>query len=447
MSPFTKYAESKAPISSEKRISSAEWTFRDFANDVVKTSAVTTLLNPDSIHIVEAKPREEYIGRSLEVHATTKEAASYHDEISRQNTMNQDLVQDLVWTGPKIEDIVTPQTIFKPSSTPVSSSRLDTLEHTELSLLQAVADGDKGRLKKALEREPSKEYVVFAFRKAYESGQKDMIAQFVTQMDKDFLSFLFHEALLAEHAVGIATLLPFIPSSRRDSGFFEALRTAFNYACRRGRKGMIEALASELDDDYLTTAFYEELEARREEVVKSLEQALTGGSKAAVDEPSPRKDAVTVELCFSVVSPNRKVDILFEAIEKGETDIVQICLDQLHMRPWPLLSRAALRGNVTILNIIIQHILSNKDVQVPVGYSALHLAAEEGSDSAVQLLIQEGHSTSAKDELGRTPMSLAQSNGHVHVAKILEGTGQITQETAGDTPQSRRRRTLRPRRV
>ena len=51
--------------------------------------------------------------------------------------------------------------------------------------------------------------------------------------------------------------------------------------------------------------------------------------------------------------------------------------------------------------------------------TALHIAAEKGHKEVVQILLDKGANPNIQDEKGNTPFTLAQENGHAHVADLL----------------------------
>ena len=54
------------------------------------------------------------------------------------------------------------------------------------------------------------------------------------------------------------------------------------------------------------------------------------------------------------------------------------------------------------------------------GYSALHVAAANGNNTGVRLLLEHGADPLIKDNNGRTPLLVALSKGHRYIAELLE---------------------------
>ena len=53
------------------------------------------------------------------------------------------------------------------------------------------------------------------------------------------------------------------------------------------------------------------------------------------------------------------------------------------------------------------------------GFTALHMACQEGYDAIATMLIRKGAKMDATDDEGTTPLMLASSGGHVAVVEML----------------------------
>ena len=57
------------------------------------------------------------------------------------------------------------------------------------------------------------------------------------------------------------------------------------------------------------------------------------------------------------------------------------------------------------------------------GFTALHEAAQIGSEKLVALLLDKGANPNSRSEDGRTPLSMARNANHTAVAKLLQSRG------------------------
>ncbi len=63
---------------------------------------------------------------------------------------------------------------------------------------------------------------------------------------------------------------------------------------------------------------------------------------------------------------------------------------------------------------------------------ALHLAAENGQEAVVRLLLEKGAELESKDKKnGRTPLLWAARNGHEAVVKLLLATDGVDRDQCG----------------
>lgn len=64
------------------------------------------------------------------------------------------------------------------------------------------------------------------------------------------------------------------------------------------------------------------------------------------------------------------------------------------------------------------------------GFTALHMAAQEGYDAIAVMLIRKGAKMDATDDEGTTPMMVAASGGHANVVEMLVKEGADVTRTA-----------------
>ncbi|KAF4448409.1 Pfs, ankyrin repeats & 6-phosphofructo-2-kinase [Fusarium austroafricanum] len=117
---------------------------------------------------------------------------------------------------------------------------------------------------------------------------------------------------------------------------------------------------------------------------------------------------------------------LLWAIENGLLEVIHMLVDQKAQRiprdrysDAKLIMSAAGKGNGDILNILLQHNFNIECKYNLEEQSALSLAAVEGNETAVALLLNYRADMESVDGLGRTPLLLAIENGHEAITQLL----------------------------
>ena len=84
---------------------------------------------------------------------------------------------------------------------------------------------------------------------------------------------------------------------------------------------------------------------------------------------------------------------------------------------------AAEAGDLEKVKMLLKNnadLVSNKDAQ---GCTPLHMAAMEGRDAVVELLMANKSEINAKNNYGQTPLHMAAHDGHKAVAELLLANG------------------------
>jgi ankyrin repeat protein len=134
-----------------------------------------------------------------------------------------------------------------------------------------------------------------------------------------------------------------------------------------------------------------------------------------------------------------KYPLLLIAITRGQPKAVELLLryganpEATDLRGTPILVSAAALSNSTtarlneaIAALILRgHVNPNARDHAGIGdgRSALHLAAENGSDSLVQLLLSAGADPNVANRVGETPLHFAASHGHLSTVRTLLAHG------------------------
>ena len=85
-------------------------------------------------------------------------------------------------------------------------------------------------------------------------------------------------------------------------------------------------------------------------------------------------------------------------------------INQLDSSHWSPLHWASATGQATIVMLLIAHNAKIQDFYDD--NTPLHLAASEGHDEVVRILLENGASDNQKNSYGQTPLSLACARGH-----------------------------------
>ncbi|KAK3986791.1 ankyrin repeat domain-containing protein 17 [Cladorrhinum sp. PSN332] len=125
-----------------------------------------------------------------------------------------------------------------------------------------------------------------------------------------------------------------------------------------------------------------------------------------------------------VASRHRLLRLLTAILKRGN----QISMD-INTRDgwgWTPLSLAANEGHEAIVKLLLGTGKVDIDAKDEQGRTTLSLAAERGREAIVKLLLGTNKiDVDPKDEYGRTPLSLAADEGHKAIVKLLLGTNKI----------------------
>jgi ankyrin repeat protein len=102
---------------------------------------------------------------------------------------------------------------------------------------------------------------------------------------------------------------------------------------------------------------------------------------------------------------------------KPERDLEEMALNLLN-------NRAGLEASTQVL-LVSERRYDGYSQGFPKNLTALHIAANFGSDALVLLLLEKGADVNAKDSEGQTPLSWAGQNGHEAVVRLLLGRGDV----------------------
>ncbi|MGN0821159.1 MAG: ankyrin repeat domain-containing protein [Akkermansia sp.] len=127
---------------------------------------------------------------------------------------------------------------------------------------------------------------------------------------------------------------------------------------------------------------------------------------------------------------------LKDLLEK--TALRKIIAEQLHTNtPDALLLESAKEGKDKIAEILIDERGANPETKDKMGNTPLILAAYEGHEAVVRLLLEKGANIEAKNKLHNTPLILAAWEGHEAAVRLLLEKGaniEATQNETGNTP-------------
>jgi hypothetical protein len=132
---------------------------------------------------------------------------------------------------------------------------------------------------------------------------------------------------------------------------------------------------------------------------------------------------------------------LWEAAERGDAHAVQLELDAgTHVdatgrTAWTALHRAADRGWINVLRVLLQHGASPTKTTETGHDTPLHLAAARGHSDIARELIRGGADYRSKARNGWTPLHAAMFHNHTEVARILirAGADPIEKTVRGST--------------
>lgn len=92
---------------------------------------------------------------------------------------------------------------------------------------------------------------------------------------------------------------------------------------------------------------------------------------------------------------------------------------------WTPIMLAARPGNYEITKMLGEYGADTATICQPEGWTALHIASQEGRRLVVRLLLSAGGNINARDSSGSTPLQLADAAGHEAVVEILRKAGGI----------------------
>lgn len=105
------------------------------------------------------------------------------------------------------------------------------------------------------------------------------------------------------------------------------------------------------------------------------------------------------------------VNVIALLLEKG------VNVNSLDSGGYTPLYKAAMHGNVEIVNLLIKH---NANInQKSNGWTALHIAAKRGFTETVRLLLKRGAYVNAEDSIGEIALHNAAACGHFKIVRIL----------------------------
>ena len=84
--------------------------------------------------------------------------------------------------------------------------------------------------------------------------------------------------------------------------------------------------------------------------------------------------------------------------------------------------RAVNMNRENVVQVLLQHGVSNIDAKNECGVTALHYAAASGELAIVQQLLAHGAAPESRDNRGTTPAMAAMAKGHEHIAALLRQT-------------------------
>ena len=143
-----------------------------------------------------------------------------------------------------------------------------------------------------------------------------------------------------------------------------------------------------------------------------------------------------LELNLSVDLPERGKDNgyspLARAIDAQQEEAVSLLLarganpNYKMATTWTCMLKAAAIGNFKIAEMLVRHELPKADLHAvckPEGWTALHVACQNGHSQVADLLLRSGWDVNARDKNEATPLHLAAKNRHVDVVQMLLTSG------------------------
>jgi hypothetical protein len=117
----------------------------------------------------------------------------------------------------------------------------------------------------------------------------------------------------------------------------------------------------------------------------------------------------SVAACREVLNHHMRGNICAEVNSKTNYD-------------WTALHIAANEGSTDVCKVLIEYSLEvDLNALSNLNQTPLHLAAEKGFLDIIQLLVNSGADINLQDDFGRTPLHLASSYGHVDAVSLLLG--------------------------
>lgn len=129
------------------------------------------------------------------------------------------------------------------------------------------------------------------------------------------------------------------------------------------------------------------------------------------------------------LNENSAEEMLLRATEQGETEMVEVLLDEAgvaieakNSEARTPLAVAACRGHEAIVRLLLAK-GANIEARDKYGYTPLLLAAQQGHGAIVRLLLDRGAHIEAKNNDEQTPISLAAQQGQTGAVRILRERG------------------------
>ena len=205
--------------------------------------------------------------------------------------------------------------------------------------------------------------------------------------------------------------------------------------------------------DEVESSYHPHRSSRNEDSVRNLDVESVKKqmfSAAFAGDYDLLRDILEAGINVNLMEPSRNDTPLMIACRAGNTEIVRLCLHYgAKNDPHPDFGHTALHVAILSAQLGAASVLleaaaeSDADVVIvnladPTGLTPLHIAAEKGLVSMIELLLSHGAEIDRKDGSGRTALHIASSLGHKKCLAILANyCGDFLlndQDTLGNTP-------------